>query len=92
MRIILRVDGTEVKLDRKYSFRELKKLTSIKYAELIRHVVDGKHIMLVDEDAISRGLNVNIAATRIYCAVCRPSYQSGYILGDVAIVPEGDIE
>lgn len=82
MRRVIYVDGTSKDLPEKTSFDKLKEEAGIEYAEVVRRVYDGRHHMLVDEDAGLRGnIPINDQATRM---------AGRRILGNVVIIPAQD--
>lgn len=50
---------------------------------------DRKHVMVVDDNGLDKGLPVNKRATELYHEVCRPG-TTHQIVGDVAVVPDAD--
>ena len=91
MRRIYFADGRVQDLDRKHSLDELKKLCGFKWADLVHRVVDGKHLMVVDDEGhLKGGQLINKEATKLYHSVCVPG-TTHVIVGNVAVVPDGDI-
>lgn len=90
MRTIIKHDGTEIALDRKHSIQELTKLIGAeKHGIDTVSLIDGKHVMLVDDIGLLLNLPINAKATAHYAEKCRGRNETA-IHGDVAIVPDED--
>lgn len=90
-RKLIRVDGTETELVGPHAMADIRQmigadaLTSI----WMKHMGVPLHIMLVDDEGFLKGLPVNVKATELYHANCKPG-ATHQINGDVVVVPDGD--
>jgi Domain of unknown function (DUF3846) len=52
-------------------------------------LVDGRHVMIVDDQGHAKGLPLNETGTRLYWERCGGEVDH-YIVGDVVVVPDSD--
>lgn len=88
-RKVIRTDGTEQLLDAPVSISQIEKLIHAELLDTVNMRDAGRHVMLVDDNGISKGLPVNEKATQLYHSVCIPG-TTHQIHGDVVIVPDDD--
>lgn len=87
MRIeLIRTDGTHEVVDRPYS--EIRELIGADTLDSVR--LPNGRTMLVDDTGHPKALPYNAEATSLYHSICRPG-TTHRILGDVAVVREGDL-
>lgn len=90
-RKLIRTDGTETALQGPHAIRDIQTMIGADTLDtvMLRSLGDPLHVMLVDDTGMIDGKPVNVRATTLYHAQCRPGnpYQ---IHGDVVIVPDGD--
>lgn len=93
MRYLLRADGTRVDLVGPIGFLDARKMIGAETCDVVslRHLGHPLHVMLLDDLGHVRGLPVNVEATKLYHANCRPG-TTHQIVGDVLVVPDGDYE
>jgi hypothetical protein len=89
MRVLLKTDGTTVALDRVHTMGEIAGLIGAKVLDTVS-LIDGVHVMIVNDLGHKLQLPANNAATVHYHAKCRPGSNPPPILGDVVIVPDLD--
>lgn len=91
IRKLIRADGTETELHGPHSIQDVQTMIGADTLDtvMLRSLGDPLHVMLVDDTGMIDGKPVNVRATALYHAQCRPGnpYQ---IHGDVVIVPDGD--
>lgn len=89
MRVFITADGTEAELS---SPMNMAGVASLIGADTLCTVtlVDGKHVMFVDDLGHQKGLPANAKATAHYHARCRPGANPPPIVGAVVIVPDSD--
>ena len=85
----IKADGTEVTLDKPISIREVNELIGADTLDTVNLRDKHRHVMLVDDAFMDKGLAVNHKATALYWSVCRPG-TTHQIRGDVVIVPDAD--
>jgi hypothetical protein len=88
MRKIIRADGTETALVAGMNIREIRNLIGADTLDSFT-LMDRVHVVFLDDEGHSKGLPVNEKATALYHARCKPGTQH-QIVGDVAILPDGD--
>lgn len=90
-RKLIRVDGTETELVGPHAMNDLLQLIGAETFDTVamRHMGAPLHIMLVDDEGFLKGLPVNVKATELYHANCKPG-ATHQINGDVVVVPDGD--
>lgn len=88
-RKIIRVDGTEVALDKPLSISEINNLIRANGLDAVNMRDRGRHVMMVDDTGMIDGKPVNAKATALYHSVCRPG-TTHPICGDVVIVLDED--
>ncbi|CAB3911145.1 hypothetical protein LMG3410_04836 [Achromobacter aegrifaciens] len=86
IRKLIRADGAETELHGPHAIRDVCQMIGAEALDTVR-LADRVHVMLVDDDGISKGLPVNPAATRLYQDARGVPHQ---IRGDVVIVPDSD--
>ncbi|WP_347558539.1 hypothetical protein [Robbsia sp. KACC 23696] len=88
IRKLIRASGEESALPGPVSIAEVERLIGAGPLDSVM-LRDRKHVMLLDDLGISKGLPANKEATRLYHEVCAPG-TTHQILGDVVIVPDSD--
>ena len=91
MRRIIRADGSELPLDRVPTVRELESMIGAATLDTVslRHLDGPLQVMLLDDAGHSKGLPINLAATKLYWARCGRQVDH-VIRGDVVIVFDDD--
>lgn len=91
LRKLIRDDGTEVELVGPHAINDIKQLIGADTLDTValRHLGSPLHVMLVDDAGMIDGRPVNVKATALYHANCRPG-TTHPICGDVVVVPDGD--
>lgn len=85
-RKLVRADGTDVELHGPHALMDVRQMIGADALDTVS-LADRVHVMLVDDDGISKGLPVNPEATRLYQEARGVPRQ---IRGDVVIVPDSD--
>ncbi|MCD0496902.1 DUF3846 domain-containing protein [Achromobacter sp. MY14] len=85
-RKLIRADGAETVLHGPHAIQDVCQMIGADALDTVS-LADRVHVMLVDDDGISKGLPVNPAATRLYQEARGIPHQ---IRGDVVIVPDSD--
>lgn len=90
-RKLIRTDGTEQIIDGRLSMPAIVKLIGADTIDTVslRHMGHPLHVMIVDDVGMIDGRAVNVKATELYHANCRPDTPH-QIYGDVVIVPDHD--
>ncbi|WP_429498912.1 hypothetical protein ACQUFY_08265 [Robbsia andropogonis] len=88
VRKLIRASGEEIALPGPVCIAEAERLIGADTLSTVT-LLDRKHVMLVDDRFIAKGLPVNAAATRLYHEVCVPG-TTHQICGDVIVVPDSD--
>lgn len=86
-RRLIRTDGSVVELDGPQTIEQIH--TLIGAATLDSVMLDGMHVMCLDDLGHPKALPVNEAATALYLMRCGPGI-AWQIRGDVVIVPDND--
>ncbi len=86
IRKLIRADGAETELHGPHAIQDVCLMIGADALDTVR-LADRVHVMLVDDDGISKGLPVNPAATRLYQDARGVPHQ---IRGDVVVVPDSD--
>jgi len=86
IRKLIRADGVETDLHGPHALQDVRQMIGADALDTVS-LADRVHVMLVDDDGISKGLPVNPAATRLYQDARGIPHQ---IRGDVVIVPDSD--
>lgn len=86
-RRLLRSDGTTLDLDRAVSMDEIHLLIGTEICDSV--MLDGTHVMVLDDLGHPKELPVNEAATALYLERCLPG-TDWQIRGHVVIVPDSD--
>ena len=85
-RKLICADGAETVLHGPHAIQDVCQMIGADALDTVS-LADRVHVMLVDDDGISKGLPVNPAATRLYQEARGIPCQ---IRGDVVIVPDSD--
>lgn len=85
-RKLIRANGAETELHGPHALQDIRQMIGADALDTVS-LADRVHVMLVDDDGISKGLPVNPAATRLYQDARGIPHQ---IRGDVVIVPDSD--
>lgn len=90
-RKLIRADGTQEDLHGPHSIQDVQTMVGADTLDtvILRHLGEPMHVMLVDDCGAINGSPVNVRATELYHANCRPGVTQP-IYGDVVIVPDGD--
>ena len=88
-RTVIRVDGTFEALPGPVSNRQIESIIHADCLDTV-NLIDGVHVMLVDDTGALRGRPVNPIATAIYMERCGYNHPDWRICGDVVIVPDSD--
>lgn len=93
MRALIKADGTRRELTAPVSIRSILELIGADTLDTVnlRHLGQPTHVMLLDDAGHAKGLPVNVEATTLYHANCRPG-TTHEIRGDVVVVPDMDFE
>ncbi|WP_313619508.1 hypothetical protein [Achromobacter sp.] len=86
IRKLIRADGAETLLHGPHAIQDVCQMIGAEALDTVS-LADRLHVMLVDDEGISKNLPVNPAATRLYQDARGIPYQ---IRGDVVIVPDSD--
>lgn len=86
IRKLIRADGAETELHGPHALQDVRQMIGADTLDTVS-LADRVHVMLVDDDGISKGLPVNPEATRLYQDARGIPHQ---IRGDVVIVPDSD--
>lgn len=91
MRVLIKADGTRQQLELRQTMADIKRLIGASSLDTVslRHMGQPAHVMVVDDHGHERGLPVNVEATRLYHANCRPG-TTHQIRGDVVVVLDSD--
>lgn len=91
IRKILRTNGTSHDLAEAKSMEWLRNAIGADTLDVVqlRHLGYPRHVMLVDDAAYAKDLPVNVEATKLYLANCKPG-TTHQIRGDVAVVVDDD--
>jgi hypothetical protein len=91
MRVLLKADGTQRELIGPHAIEDLRSMISADTLDTVtlRHLGYPMHVMLVDDLGHDKRLPVNLEATRLYLANCKPGTPH-QIRGDVVVVPDDD--
>jgi hypothetical protein len=92
IRKLIRTDGTVADVPPGQSIEDLRDLIGAQALDTVtlhRLGAQRPHVMLVDDRAYHKYLPVNVEATKLYLAQCRPGTKYK-IRGDVVIVPDED--
>jgi hypothetical protein len=88
-RKIIKTDGSAVDYPPKgehYTLQELKDAIGGGYIEIVHPGGDARYLMVLDEEGKIKGFPLNRQATRLY------AQPPDYIVGDVLVCLDGDIE
>ncbi len=86
IRKLIRADGAETELHGPHAIQDVCQMIGADALDSVR-LADRMHVMLVDDEGVSKNLPVNPAATRLYQDARGVPHQ---IRGDVVIVPDSD--
>ncbi|WP_338881515.1 hypothetical protein WHX56_14000 [Achromobacter veterisilvae] len=86
IRKLIRADGAEAELHGPHALADVCQMIGADALDTVS-LADRVHVMLVDDDGVSKNLPVNPAATRLYQDARGVPHQ---IRGDVIIVPDSD--
>lgn len=90
-RQFIRADGFKQDVKQPLSMAEVHKLIGADTLDTVslRHMGEPPHVMLVNDLGHSKGLPVNVEATKLYHANCVPGTQH-QIRGNAVVVPDED--
>lgn len=90
-RKLIKADGTETELIGPHALQDVQKMIGADTLDivLLRHMGKPAHVMIVDDTGMIDGRPVNVKATALYHANCRPGTIYP-IHGDVVVVPDHD--
>jgi hypothetical protein len=91
IRRLIRANGTTQELTGPHAMSDLHLLLGADALDtvVLRHLGEPRQVMLLDDLGHNKGLPVNVEATKLYHANCRPG-TTHQILGDVVVVPDDD--
>jgi hypothetical protein len=91
MRALIKADGTRRELVGPHAMADLRAMIGADSLDTVnlRHLGHPPQVMLVDDLGHAKGLPVNVQATQLYLANCRPGTPH-VIRGDVVVVPDDD--
>lgn len=88
-RILLRTDCTWKEYPGPLSMKQIEDEIKASCMDTV-NLVDGVHVMLVDDTGALRGLKVNPLATALYMERCGYNHPDWRICGDAIVVPDSD--
>lgn len=93
IRKLIRTDGSALDLapGKRLSTQEIHELIGADTLDTVqlRHLGHPPHVMFVDDAGYEKELPMNVEATRMYLANCRPGTMHK-IRGDVVVAPDSD--
>jgi hypothetical protein len=91
IRELIKADGTRRDLIGPHAIEDLRKMIGADSIDtvMLHNLGHPMHVMLVDDLGHDKQLPVNVEATKLYHANCRPGTRH-QIRGDVVVVPDDD--